>query len=352
MRKHFLILLVALGFLSSCDENIDLTAPYKDITIVYGLLDHQEDTNWVRIEKAFLGDDDALLYAVIPDSLYYPASLQAYILGFDAGGTQMDSILLERIVDPFQKDSGIFAYTNNTILYRCVGTLDKNYTYKLKVIKPNGDTTHSETIMTGSTPMVYPPTQSTLLGMEPISSSTLNKVNNYRWAHNANTHAYQFGIRFRYEEWTAVTPVKDTSFTYLFPLFTIYNPGGGYNTDHYNIGTNQVNWDVDKPTYYQLIVDHIEEDPAGTPANDIRMRRFLALDFIVLQASEELYNYIDINGPSLSYVQKVTAYTNIENGVGIFGSRTTSGITSININLQSRDSLRLGQYTNQLNFVP
>jgi hypothetical protein len=73
---------------------------------------------------------------------------------------------------------------------------------------------------------------------------------------------------------------------------------------------------------------------------------------VVLQASEELYNYITINAPSLSYVQKVTAYTNIVNGLGIFASRTTGGTNNLILDTQTSDSLRLGQYTNQLNFQP
>ena len=62
MRKSLLGIIAALLILSSCSEDVDLTAPYKDITVAYGLLDADQDTHWVRIQKAFLGDDNALLY--------------------------------------------------------------------------------------------------------------------------------------------------------------------------------------------------------------------------------------------------------------------------------------------------
>ncbi len=344
MRKSLLGIIAALFILSSCSEDIDLTAPYKDITVTYGLLDQDQDTIWIRIQKAFLGDDNALLYCVIPDSLYYPASLQAYILEYNSSMVQTDSIPLVRMLNAATKDTGIFAAYNN-VLYRGIEDIDPAFTYKLVIIKPNGDTTTSTTGLVDDIIMAYPPTVATQLDWEPTIPGDPKKII-VRWVTDANTFAYQLGFTFHYQEWEAGTPgnVTDTSFTYWFAIFRPLSD--------FQCFTNQVCYDITKEQFYGMITNHIDEDPVGTPAPNVKLRRFIAIDFTILQASEELYNYITINAPSLSYVQKVTAYTNITNGLGIFSSRSSGGLKNLIIDTQTSDSLRLGQYTSPLNFVP
>ena len=59
MNKIFALSAVAalsIAALTSCDTNVDLTAPYASTTVVFGLLDPQADTQFVKINKTFLGD--------------------------------------------------------------------------------------------------------------------------------------------------------------------------------------------------------------------------------------------------------------------------------------------------------
>lgn len=51
---HTLAVLVILQMFS-CSTEVDNYADYKDITIVYGLLESKADTNFIKITKAFLG---------------------------------------------------------------------------------------------------------------------------------------------------------------------------------------------------------------------------------------------------------------------------------------------------------
>jgi hypothetical protein len=343
MRKGLLGIVAALFIFTSCSEDVDLTAPYKDITVAYGLLDAKQDTHWIRIQKAFLGDDNALLYSIIPDSLYYPATMDAWILAYNSTNTKVDSFHLTRLTNVFVKDPGVFA-TDSTVLYQGVRNLNLNYTYKLFIKKPNGDTTSAQTVLTNDVTMAYPPTSGTPLDWEPTTIGQTKTIT-FRWVHDPNSYAYQIGFIFHYQEWTLANPTPvDTSFTYYFPIFR--------PTSDFSCFGNQVCYEIDKPIFYQMVVDHIPEDLPGTPNNDIRLRKFISMDVSILQASYELYSYITINAPSLSYVQKVSAYTNVVNGLGIFGSRTTGGVNGLVLDTQTKDSLRLGQYTYQLNFQP
>src|SRR6188768_905082 len=66
--KHLLYLSIAIATLAGCSTELDINAPYKDITVVYGLLNMRDSVHYVKINKAFLGEGDAYVYAQIPDS--------------------------------------------------------------------------------------------------------------------------------------------------------------------------------------------------------------------------------------------------------------------------------------------
>ena len=48
MKYFFAFAVVALLF-SSCETEVELNAPYKSTTVVYGLLDPVQDTQWIKI---------------------------------------------------------------------------------------------------------------------------------------------------------------------------------------------------------------------------------------------------------------------------------------------------------------
>ena len=60
--------------LTRCTTDVDLTAPYVSIPVVFGLLDAEADTQWVRINRTWLGDGDQTQIALISDSSEYETS--------------------------------------------------------------------------------------------------------------------------------------------------------------------------------------------------------------------------------------------------------------------------------------
>lgn len=325
----------------SCSTDVDLTAPYKDITIVYGLLDAKEDTQWVRINKAFLGDGDALLFAQISDSIYYD-SVFVYMLAYQ-NNNKVDSIALKKAVNPFPKDSGLFANDLN-ILYFTDATFSTNRVYKLFINIPSKNKTVSSwTSLVRNLLMSYPQSTSTILSFEDPSGINPNPTTTIRWIKDDSTYAYQLAMRFNYYEWLGNDTANKTlkNFVQTFPLF---------KPDATNIIGNEITYGIQKIQFYGSIATHIEADPPGTPNNQIRARKFHSLDFIVYQAGRELYNYMTINAPSVSIVQKVSDYTNINNGLGLFSSRSKGGLNGIQVNTRTQDSIKFGQYTSQLNF--
>ncbi|MED5318023.1 MAG: hypothetical protein VX758_02680, partial [Bacteroidota bacterium] len=73
--------LVATMATFGCSTEVDLTAPYDSIPVVYGLLELQTDTQWVKINRTWLGEGNQLLAAQVADSSEYPSgSVDARIL--------------------------------------------------------------------------------------------------------------------------------------------------------------------------------------------------------------------------------------------------------------------------------
>ena len=57
----------------SCDTKVDLNAPYMSVPVVFGLLDAELDTQWVKINRTWLGEgDQTLRYSLTHIWLYFP----------------------------------------------------------------------------------------------------------------------------------------------------------------------------------------------------------------------------------------------------------------------------------------
>ena len=83
-----------------------------------------------------------------------------------------------------------------------------------------------------------------------------------------------------------------------------------------------------------------------------QIRRFISIEIQVTGAGTELLEFTRINlaNTGITSSQVVPVYTNLSEGRGIFSSRTSSSRIGLNISSVTRDSLRDGQHTKQLNF--
>ena len=73
---------------NACSTEVDLTAPYDSIPVVYGLLELESDTQWVKINRTWLEEGNQLEAAQIADSSEYPAgSVAARIVELIPSGT-------------------------------------------------------------------------------------------------------------------------------------------------------------------------------------------------------------------------------------------------------------------------
>jgi len=112
----------AVLFLFSCDNELDLVADFKEVPVVYGLLDLSDTTQYIRVERAFA--DRAISANEIaqdPDSLYYD-DITVKLLNLNSG-LEFTMEKVDGNVIGLERDSGVFAQSPN-FLYRLETTPD------------------------------------------------------------------------------------------------------------------------------------------------------------------------------------------------------------------------------------
>ena len=145
------LFLLLVPVLFSCDKSLNVNADWKDVTVVYGLLDQTKDTTYIKITKAFLGEGDALMFSKIPDSSNYSSALEVRLDELQVTNgkdtTLVNSFHCDTVtIHNKQAGDSIFYYPNQ-LMYFTTAKLSSNYIYKLHV--RNGQTGKEITATTG-----------------------------------------------------------------------------------------------------------------------------------------------------------------------------------------------------------
>lgn len=97
------LLLTAIGCflvlgLHSCSEDFTVAAPYRQVTVVAGILDMKDTAHYIRIQKAFMDENkSAIQMSKEPDSSFY-SNLVVKLYEYDSAQTRaLDSVMLYRV---------------------------------------------------------------------------------------------------------------------------------------------------------------------------------------------------------------------------------------------------------------
>ncbi|GAA4469536.1 hypothetical protein GCM10023093_29160 [Nemorincola caseinilytica] len=130
--------------MTSCSEKFEVTAPYKDVTVVYGFLDIADTAHYIRIQKAFLDENkSAVSMAQSSDSNFFN-NINVRVERYRAAGVNgvhayVDSIHLRRVdmaQEGYTKQPGTF-FTSPNYAYKFTDPLDPQYIYRLKIVHFN-----------------------------------------------------------------------------------------------------------------------------------------------------------------------------------------------------------------------
>lgn len=324
-KRAFQLLIILILILYSCETELDSIAEWKNIPVVYGLLDPGKDVQYIRINKAFLGKADARVMADEADSLQYD-HLEVSLENIN----KPDEIIYLKDTLIF-KDSGFFSRNKNYIFYSRE-KIQSEAEYKLKIFIPEyNKTITANTNVFGkiSFTNIFTSTQ------RKLSLST-NRTETLEWNSIAHAKAYDITIRFHYLE---VSTPGDT--THLFADWKQSSKTADEVT-----GGKKMSLSFKGDDFYKFVVKKIKPNN-----NVIRLARKNCLDFLFSIGGIELFTYIQANKPASGIVQIKPQYSNISEGLGVFSCRFDTGLYNKEISLRSIDSLAFGQYTYNLGFA-
>jgi len=295
-KKPLLILLLSLIlFFGACETDFDIDAEWKEITIVYGLLDQLDTNHYFRINKAFLGGN-ALEVVKIEDSSSYKNDLEVVLEGWNAGSL-MQSINCDTTTIS-DKDTGMW-YNPYMVVYKGEGILNENYEYRLFI-----KNTVSGKEITAETKVVQ---DFSILRPYAGGKATFNPgyTTKFSWKSAENGMRYEPLIRFNYFE--VPNGTTDT-----IPKFMLWPQGTQFATN--SSGSEELEIYVSGDAFYENLDRKLDKTFVG--------HRLAGLvDYVISVAGVEYDTYMKVNGPSFSLVQDRPEYTNIENGYGLFSSR-------------------------------
>jgi hypothetical protein len=327
----FLLPLAAL-FLTSCSEEIDLTAPYKETSAIYGLLNANDSIQYIRVSKAFLGDGNVYVMAQQQDSVTYGDILQVYLQRL-VNGVVRDSFPLTR-VESIPKDSGSFYYPGQVYYQLNHLVNDPSSFYRLTVFNTlTGYTARSATQIIPDIAM-YP--QSPLYFNTDADFATPLPIT-YKFTASANSSVFDMDILFRFREIDASGSISYDSVIIPF-------------NERFAAPMELVEFQYYRPDFFVALGQSIPVKPGVTRRVDQLQNGKKAVEFRFYCGTEELYTYYQVTQPSGGIVQERPLFTNIDNGVGLFTSRLIHSELR-NLSANTRAVFDTSTSTKDLNFI-
>jgi len=334
MKRILYAVLFPLLF-GSCSTDFDTIADYKETVVVYGLLDQLSDSQLIRINKAYLGEGNALIMAQQKDSINYADILNVSMEKLDANGNVLATYSLQRDTS-LLKDSGIFNYPFQ-VNYKLTNSLDINASYRLRVKNTQtGLEAKSTTSILGNINLKTP-------GANQKMNFTLPANFSVQYSPASGAKIYNLTLRFHYTEVNTVS--GKTTKNYIDWFFSDEVVADIYST-------SDLKKLIPRSDFYKLLADNIPVDPnvirhLGDP--DIGAPKGYPMEVRITSGSENLYKYMQLTTPSASKVQERPQFSNIENGVGLFTGRSLYS-TFRDLDDLTKNSLNTNPYTQDLNF--
>ncbi len=385
MKQTIFSLLVIATIFSSCETEVDLNAPYKNTTVIFGLLDPDyngdnvisvQDTQWIKINKTFLGEGDNNNYAAVRDSSEYTDDdfVKKVVERIVDGDVVEEYELVSTTVSNRQMN-GIFYGPEQTMYYFIpkgpsvpwnpnLPGLDQNSDYRIVLQFTDGRevTATTKVVSYNSFSWLTPQQNATFI----LASVSTNGGFNYtsevaiRWNAATNANVYDSRLRFHYTEmlyenadWSG-TPISVT------PKFLDYYLGSISDDEITNGQLLKITFDG--RAFFSFLQNNLVADQRirrviGT--YDSQQQRTECFDVMLTMGNNDLKSYIEVNSPSAGVVQERPIYTNVSNGIGLFASRGTRNLISLPLiafdNNQQPNSGNLralvqSEYTSALNF--
>jgi hypothetical protein len=348
MKKLLLYLFPIIVVLASCETKVDLNAPYQNTTVIFALLDPDAngdnvinllDTQWVRINKTFLGEGDNNDYAAIRDSSEYnDEDFEKKVVQRILDGEVIEEyeLISKEVSNRDMNSGGIFYGPQQTMYYFLPNApgLNQNSVYRIYLKFTDGREVTGETAVVNYGSFAWiTPQQNTTLIMANVSSNGgvfFTPEVSVRWNAATNANIYDARLRFHFTEllydndgWEG-TPISTTPKSIDFFLGSISKTN--------IISGEQLKLSFDGEAFYTLLKNNLEQNPRIRRIigeYDSQDQRTECFEVLLTMGNDDLKSYIEVNSPATGIVQERPIYTNISNGIGLFASRGSRNLSNL-----------------------
>jgi len=346
-----------LGF-TRCTTDVDLTAPYVSIPVVFGLLDSEADTQWVRINRTWLGDGDQTQIALIPDSSEYEnARLSARFVEVDNEIDARVFDLRDTLLQNKDEDGVFFAPEHKAYfaVTRANEALNPDFLYRLEIVID--DTTNVEAV----TNMISVAAGNIQQPPDGLDNVKLNFANVGPSQVTYPNYPFKWWSTTGASRYDAVLLVHFIEHYWADDFHTVLDSSRA-RTIEIPIGTEDPSNPAVPQELEKLFDGQIFFTTLKTRLDkNIRITRELgvwdeesqiarAFDFLLIVANETLAIYLDVNAPVTGIIQERPEYSNINGGLGLWASRTTQGVFGLGYTTDTIEHLQEGDDTAELNF--
>lgn len=296
MKKciYSIIVLSILLSATNCSKDFKLFEDYKDITIVYGLVNMEDSITYLRIEKGFLTQGDMYESAQIADSNLFPYKLDVRL------ETENSEIIFDTIT-VFNKKGGIFYAPKMQVYYALTkGKFNDKDDINLTIENPKTKEIVSTTTKAYSAKRIKI--------ISPTSSITFDDNQYIDFETIKITRLYQLAMRLHYME---VNPNEPENKIYKYVDYTL--PAEISKTTY---GNERMSIEY----YLNSFLFSISE---GIPKTYELERYWGEIELMINTADEDFLAYQQSTSSDYSIIMYRKAYNNIENGYGLFASRAS-----------------------------
>jgi len=317
LRRILSVMVLFTLICTSCTNDLKVLAPYKNITVVYGLIDQNDPVHYVRINKGFEGSGNAYTMAQQYDSIYYPVGSISVVLE-DSSTTSYSIVNTYKLdtITTIPLSPGTFSYPKQLLYYTKASLNPADY-YNLVITNLK---TGQKII--GSTFLLADIVFTSELYGSRIFSVSFNQFApaTIAWNSSANARIYQITIQFYYDEVTQAGRTMK-SINWVLPSVTsnILNAEAAMETQF----TGQ--------QFCSFIGSSIPYEAGVTRYVD-------SIGIVFTSGTDDLNTYVQLSQPPLGINQDVPSFSDVKNGVGLFTARHIQTFYKL-LNSQFIDSL-------------
>ena len=327
MLKKIAIPFLSISLIfSSCSTDFELNAPYETIPVVYGLLDQSKDTQFVKINRSFLGYGNNVDYAAINDCTHFE-NVVAVLEEYNEFGNLIDhDTLKELMVGNLQP--GIFYEDSQKVYYLETDndSLKEENTYHLKVSVPDkGLNFDAETDLIKGTWLNFKFQTILYLAGSGFKVSDVDLATTedgyleqtLRWTTAERGKRYELMLRLHYTE-----VYNDLSEQEKYLEWNL-----GRQISVSSSGGEEMFKDVSGGSFFNFVETQLQ----NYENEDQVMKRVLGMDaieIILTAGNEDLNTYMQVNEPVTGIVTERPIFTNVNNGIGIFASKYSTKVST------------------------